>query len=54
MLSGYDEFEYAKQAITIGVTDYITKPVTGNELLVAVNRVKEIIESQKKKENKSL
>ncbi|WP_310603257.1 response regulator transcription factor [Anaerosporobacter sp.] len=50
VLSGYDEFEYAKQAITIGVTDYITKPVTGNELLEAVNRVKEIIESQKKKD----
>lgn len=54
VLSGYDEFEYAKQAITIGVTDYITKPVTGNELLVAVNRVKEIIESQKKKEKQIL
>ncbi len=54
VLSGYDEFEYAKQAITIGVTDYITKPVTGNELLEAVNRVKEIIESQKKKDKQIL
>lgn len=54
VLSGYDEFEYAKQSITIGVTDYITKPVTGNELLEAVNRVRTIIEDQKKKDKQFL
>ena len=29
LLSGYDEFQYAKEAIDIGITDYLVKPVTG-------------------------
>ncbi len=33
ILSGYGEFDYAKEAIKIGVTDYLTKPVTGEQLL---------------------
>ena len=28
LLSGYDEFQYAKEAIDIGITDYLVKPVT--------------------------
>lgn len=33
ILSGYSEFEYAKQAIDIGVTKYLLKPINGTELL---------------------
>lgn len=32
LLSGYDEFEYAKSAIKYGVEEYILKPVTSCEL----------------------
>ena len=27
ILSGYDEFEYAKEAISIGITDYLVKQI---------------------------
>jgi two-component system response regulator YesN len=38
ILSGYDEFEYAKEAIKIGVTDYLLKPMSGAKLLEAVKQ----------------
>jgi two-component system response regulator YesN len=49
ILSGYDEFEYAKEAISIGITDYLLKPITGAKLLEAVKKVGESIESELKK-----
>jgi two-component system response regulator YesN len=32
ILSGHDEFEYAQEAITLGVTEYLLKPVTVQDL----------------------
>ncbi|MCI8854206.1 MAG: response regulator [Lachnospiraceae bacterium] len=43
ILSGYDEFEYAKEAINIGITDYLVKPVSGAQLLEAVKKVEKVI-----------
>ena len=39
ILSGYDDFNYAKQAISIGVEDYLLKPITKNAF---IERLKEI------------
>ena len=38
ILSGHDEFEYAKKAIKIGVEDYILKPFTPEELEAALEK----------------
>lgn len=39
ILSGYDDFEYAKEAISIGVTEYLLKPVSGQKLVEALRNV---------------
>lgn len=40
IFSGYDDFEYAKQAIKFRVTEYILKPVNGEELAEVLKRVR--------------
>lgn len=47
ILSGYDEFEYAKEAISIGITDYLVKPIGGAQLLEAIKKVAQTVEEEK-------
>ena len=46
ILSGYNEFDYAKTAINIGVTDYLLKPISSAKLLEAVKHVAAMIEKE--------
>ena len=41
ILSGYDNFCYAKEAVTLGVFDYLLKPVSMQEMLETVLKAKE-------------
>lgn len=50
ILSGYEEFEYAKEGIKLGVAQYLTKPITGEELLAEIDQVSERILSRKREE----
>lgn len=49
ILSGYDEFEYAKEAIKIGVTEYLVKPISSARLLEAVKEIGSRIEKEQEK-----
>lgn len=49
ILSGYNEFEYAKEAITIGISEYLLKPVTAASLTAVLRKVKEEIREEKEK-----
>lgn len=40
ILSGYNEFEYAQQAIKLGVTDYLLKPVEVKSLIEVLGAIK--------------
>lgn len=53
ILSGHDEFEYAQQAIKLGVTDYLLKPITVQNLQKALQKLTVLLD-QEKKERESL
>lgn len=41
VISGYSEFVYAQRALTLGVKDYIDKPVTADKLKKALTRIED-------------
>lgn len=55
VLSGYDDFQYAKVAIQSGALSYILKPVDKNELIAAVkNAIMEVSKEEKASNEKKL
>jgi two-component system response regulator YesN len=52
ILSGYGEFTYAKEAINIGVTEYLLKPISSMELIKCLKKVRDsILKEQEEKAN---
>ena len=51
ILSGYDDFEYARQAISIGVERYLLKPITKNHLISVLGEVKAKLEEEQARQN---
>lgn len=52
ILSGYDDFSYAKKAIRLGVYDYLLKPVDADELLKCICRLRDEILEEREKQRK--
>ena len=52
ILSGFDEFDYAKQAISIGVTDYLLKPADAKKMVETLRTVAGIIEKENAQKEK--
>lgn len=50
VITGYDEFEYAQQALKLGVVDYILKPVNEEQLLKTLMKEKTLLEEKEKKQ----
>ena len=48
VLSGYDEFEYARQCIALGVREYLLKPINAEELKKVLDKVSAQIAEEKK------
>ncbi len=46
IISGYNDFEYAKEAIAYGVRGYLLKPVNCDELLRAVLKIKDELDRE--------
>lgn len=51
IISGYDDFEYARQAISVGVEQYLLKPITRASLQKVLTELKVKIESEQEQKN---
>ena len=49
ILSGYNEFDYAKEAINLSVTEYLLKPISAAQLLESLNKVKESLSNERER-----
>ncbi len=50
ILSGHDEFEYAQRAIKLGVTEYLLKPVTVQDLHHVLRKIAAQLEQERKEQ----
>ena len=54
VLSGFDDFSYAKEAISCGAISYILKPVDSLELITAINNAIATVNQEEKKKNEEI
>lgn len=47
VLSGFDEFEYVKQAISLEVEEYLLKPIDSSEILKVFGKVKKTLDDER-------
>ena len=47
ILSGHDEFEYAKEAISIGVEEYLLKPASSQDMRKTLDKIAKRIDDEK-------
>lgn len=50
ILSGFTEFEYAKKAISLGVAEFLSKPINSEDLLNEVNKVADRLDEKRKEQ----
>ncbi|MBB6480695.1 response regulator [Spirochaeta isovalerica] len=50
LLTGYDDFEYARQAVQSQVREFLLKPITAEELSHVLGTVREELEARREKE----
>ncbi|MBC7960154.1 MAG: response regulator, partial [Vallitaleaceae bacterium] len=54
IISAYEHFDYAKQAVELGVKEYILKPINKNKLVDIVTKVIKEIEDEKRMKQKEI
>lgn len=52
IMSAYSEFEYAKEAITIGAVNYLLKPIDKEQLIAEVQKIIDELEESKRTEER--
>ncbi|WP_342571569.1 response regulator [Paenibacillus sp. FSL R5-0749] len=46
VVTGHDEFEYARQSVKLGISDFILKPIRASELLQVTTKLRATIEQE--------
>lgn len=46
LVTGHEEFEYARTALRLGVSDYLLKPFTADELKATIEKIKEKLDKE--------
>ncbi|MGN0376660.1 MAG: response regulator [Suilimivivens sp.] len=54
VMSAYDKFDYAKEAIKLGVLEYITKPMERTKIVSVLKKGMEIIDEEREKRSNDL
>ncbi|WP_099467386.1 response regulator [Konateibacter massiliensis] len=54
VVSAYDKFDYAKEAINLGVMEYINKPILHDKIVEILRRAMGIIDQERKKRRNDL
>lgn len=54
IMTAFDKFNYAKEAINLGVLEYLTKPVNQTVIIQALKKAMDFIEGERKKRSNDL
>lgn len=54
IITAYDQFDYAKEAINLGVVEYLTKPVNQKTVVGVLERAMGMIDTERKKRSDNL
>ena len=47
IVTGHEKFEYAKQSIRLGITDFLLKPINNDEIIKVLSNIKKVLEEEK-------
>lgn len=51
LLTGYDDFEYAQEAVKLKVSDFLLKPITADELRSVLDRVRAELDIERRRQD---
>ncbi len=54
VMSAYDKFDYAKEAIKMGVLEYITKPMERTRIVAALRKAMELVDKERTRRSNDL
>lgn len=54
VMSAYDKFDYAREAIKLGVLEYITKPMEKNRLIAVLKKAMDIVDMERETRSNDL